>query len=212
MYQGKDERRPQDMSATVYPVWRLLGSLSIYHGLQYNILYTDNWYTSLPLVVMLAGWGIHLVGTVRVNRAGLPEEGIFKKVGRDKKKWGDMKCMKKTLLNGWPCYFTSWMDSKPVHVLHTISSYRDVVPRLIKNAQGFFTGEKEEIPQPTIISDYNQWMGETDHLDQCLSYYRTAMRVKKWQPRLFMHFLNVAVVNAHPLYTLTVNDLLQFTE
>ena len=67
----------------------------------------------------------------------------------------------------------------PVHVLHRISSYRDVVPRLIKNAQGFFTGEKEEIPQPTIIPDYNQGMGGTDRLDQFLSYYRTAMRVKK---------------------------------
>ena len=41
------------------------------------------------------------------------------------------------------------------------------------------------------------------------------MRVKHWQPRLFMHFLNVVVVNAHILYTLTVNGdcaLLQFTE
>jgi hypothetical protein len=63
------------------------------------------------------------VGTVKVNRKGLPKEGIFPKKGAGKRVKGDVKCMQKL---GEDLFFTAWQDNKPVHMLSTIK------PRLQK--------------------------------------------------------------------------------
>jgi hypothetical protein len=41
-----------------------------------------------------------------------------------------------------------------------------------------------------------------DGLDQLISCYRNDMWSKKWQPRLFIHFLHAAVANTHILFNL----------
>ena len=43
-------------------------------------------------------------------------------------------------------------------------------------------------------------MGGTDRFDQQLSYYKSTIKTKRWQPRIFTHFISAAVVNAHILY------------
>jgi hypothetical protein len=195
MYQGRDEDRPQGMAATVFPIWYLLKDRT-----QWNkkmILYVDNWYTSIAVVTLCHAWGIHVVGTTRVNKKGLPKEGIFAKSGRTKRDRGAMKCMAKPLdANGQDhLYFTAWMDSKPVHILHTTRPFQQTVERAKKG-----TNRKDAIPQPSVVEDYNYGMRGTDGIDQMISYYRNGMRSKKWQPRLFMHFLHTAVCNAHILF------------
>jgi hypothetical protein len=67
MYEGRTE----------YPIWMLLKD-GKYHRNGY-ILYLDNWYTSVGVIVMLAAWLIHCVGTVRTNKKGLPRSCIFPK-------------------------------------------------------------------------------------------------------------------------------------
>jgi hypothetical protein len=195
MYEGRSEARPAGMPATVYPVWRLLKDGKYHHN--GCILYLDNWYTSLSVVRLMLSMGIHCVGTVRTNKAGLPKEAVFPKSGRGKRARGDMKCVVKSFGPDQDIYFTAWMDSKPVHLLHTTKPYKQTVERAQKG-----TSARVLVPQPSVIEDYNFGMRGTDGIDQKISYYRNEMRCKKWQPRLFMHFIHAAVNNSHILYKL----------
>jgi hypothetical protein len=93
------------------------------------------------------------------------------------------------------------MDNKPVHFISTICSKISEVLRVVKEG-GLYVG-KRLIPIPTITMLYNRSiMGDTDQFDQLLSYYRTRVVTKRWQTRIFTHFLLVAVVNASILYRL----------
>ena len=58
-----------------------------------------------------------------------------------------------------------------------------------------------QLPQPTIVAEYNAGMGGTDVHDQKASYYTFEHRTNKWGHRIFTHFLMAAVVNAHILFT-----------
>ena len=84
MYQGKDEERPAEYSATEWPVVKLTQPEK-FHNKNY-ILATDNWYSSFVLVLFLLRLGIHFLGTIRTNRAGVPKKAVFSKKGPEKKK------------------------------------------------------------------------------------------------------------------------------
>ena len=81
------------MSATLYPVHKLTFN-ERYHGLC-HVCHTDNWYTSVEMCQLCRARNILCVGTVKVNRKGLPKEGIFPKKGAGKRVKGDVKCMQK---------------------------------------------------------------------------------------------------------------------
>lgn len=201
MYMGKDEQRPPGVSATEYPVHRLLNHAKFQ---DINLVVaTDNWYTSFKLAVYLLRLGIYLIGTVKSNSKGVPKDKVFKKTGKAKHNRGHHNCEKVAVdVNGvtkW-VYFISWMDNKPVHFISTIYSKMSEVLRVIKEG-GIYVG-KRLIPIPTITMLYNKIMGGTDQFDQMLAYYRTTIVTKRWQTRIFTHFLLVAVVNASILYRL----------
>ena len=195
MYQGRDEDCPPEMPATVYPIWYLLKGG--FHWHKSMILYLEKWYTSIAAIKLCFSWGIHVVGTVRKNKKELPKDAIFHKTGRGKRGRGEMKCMAKPLDTSGQryLYFTAWMDSKPVHLLHTIKPYQQTMQRAKKG-----THQKEAIPQPTVVADYNFGRRSTENIDQLTSCYRNDMLSKKRQPRLFMHCLHTAVCNAHILF------------
>jgi hypothetical protein len=195
MYKGRTETRPAGMSATVYPIWKLLKD-GKYHN-NGCILYLDNWYTPMAAVILLLGWSIHCVGTVRTNKKGLPRHAIFPKAGAGKRNRGDMKCVVKSLGPDKDVYFTARMDSKPVHLLHITKPYKQTVDRAQKRS-----ADRVIVPQPSVVEDYNFGMKGTDGIDQRISYYRNEMRSKKWQPRLYIHFLHAAVTYSHILYQL----------
>lgn len=201
MYMGKDEKRPPGVSATEYPVTRLTD-----HPKFKNInliLATDNWYTSIFLVLKMLAIGIYLFGTCRVNKQGIPKGKVFSKTGANKKNRGEASCEKAEVKVGdskyW-VYFLSWMDNKPVHFISTFMSKMSVVERVVKVGKKYMG--KAMIQIPTLAMIYNQCMGGTDQFDQLLSYYKTTVRTKRWQTRIFTHFLTCAVVNASILYRL----------
>jgi len=57
-----------------------------------------------------------------------------------------------------------------------------------------------QLPNIPVIGVYNNSMGGTDKFDQLNSYYDGRLRTKKWQIRIYNHFLRAAVVNACVLY------------
>ena len=50
--------------------------------------------------------------------------------------------------------------------------------------------------RPSILPVYNQGMGDTDAGDQIAQCYRPHLKTVSWLPRIFSHFLNIAVVNS----------------
>ena len=115
------------MSATLYPVHKLTLN-ECYHGLC-HVCHTDNWYTSVEMCQMCRDRKILCVGTVKINRKGLPKEGIFPKKGAGKRDKGDVKCMQKL---GEDLFFTAWQDNKPVHMLSTI---KPQLQKIMRNLQ-----------------------------------------------------------------------------
>ena len=101
-------------------------------------------------------------------------------------------------------YFISWMDNKPVHFISTFRSKCSEVLRAVKEGVKYIGHQMIKIP--TVAMLYNQCMGGTDQFDQMLSYYKTTIKTKRWQTRIFTHFLMCAVVNASILFRLD-NDL-----
>jgi hypothetical protein len=195
MYRGATEKRPNNVAASLWPTIKLLDD-SIYHD-KNHILSTDNWYTQIPQLEWCLARGIHVNGTVKTNKKYIPKEAIFRETGPNKKKRGDMKCMK-IEKNGKTYYMTSWQDKRPVHLLHTYKTYKKTVQRKSQDASGAY--RPINLPQPTIIQDYNAGMGGTDMIDQRCSYYKFEHRTTKWQHRLISHFNLVSVVNAFILW------------
>lgn len=97
----------------------------------------------------------------------------------------------------------------------TIVRYNDNnIVTIASNKQGIFplgkakrwsASEKKkiEIMQPACIAIYNTYMGGVDRLDQNVSCYRIAIRMKKWYWQLLMFPLNASMNNAFQLYRLT---------
>lgn len=192
MYRGKEEQRPPDVTATSWPVLKLLeGRRWEYRNF---ILGLDNWYTSVPLARSLLQRGIHVVGTIKTNRSGLPASGKMKD---GKQARGDLKVMATPLPEGGDIYFSAWQDSKPVHILSTFAPVIAETSRRGK-VNGRFT--RVDLPMPSVIPIYNSAMGGTDLCDQYSSYYEFEHRTTKWHRRIFTHFLIVAMRNAHICY------------
>ena len=169
-----------------------------YHDVN-HILHTDNWYTSIEMCLLCSGRKIDTIGTVKVNRKGLPRDGIFPKTGAGKQPKGSVKCM---LNPGEDVFFTAWQDNKPVHMLSTIK------PRLqrIMRKSATLGWKKAEMPSHSLIPAYNFGMGGTDRMDQLNSYYKFNHKGIRWTMRLFTHFLGVSVVNANILYNASNPD------
>ena len=203
-YRGKAESRPPNMPATLFPLVQLVNHVnSLTHdGLSQggHVIATDNWYTSLSTAAFLQQKNIHSVGTIRTNRlsAARPPEGAT--IGRREAR-GTYRCHKVSKGNSFTAYLTPWYDNKPVHVLHSFPTRVSTCLRNQKLPRGE-QYEKKRLDRPTIYRDYNQIMGGTDLNDWLLAQFRSSFRCRRWQPKVIVHMLQQAVVNAHILFKL----------
>ena len=195
-YEGKSEKRPAGITATSYPAYKLINQAERFHNRGY-VLAHDNWFCSAECALMLKRQGVESVGTIKLNRKHLPDEGKFPKTGRAVRSRGTSKQMKATV-QGYDFYFTAWMDNKPVHMFSTFPGHQDVVFRNGKSANGTF--ERLKLQRPTIIGCYNEGMGGTDLIDQMDSYYAFTHRTQSWHIRFMTHMFMVCTVNAYIVY------------
>lgn len=63
-----------------------------------------------------------------------------------------------------------------------------------------------DVSAPKIVQNYTKYMGGVDILDQQMEYYRAFIKTKKWTLKVFIHFLDLALVNSWRLYR---NDCLR---
>ncbi|KAJ8971209.1 hypothetical protein NQ314_000811 [Rhamnusium bicolor] len=145
---------------------------------------TDNWYTSLQLAERLLDRDTYLVGIMRSNRKGIPQD-----VAKAKLKVDETIAMENhkgvTVLN--------WRDKRNVLMLSTKYS-NEVVETTRKTGQ--------LVNKPKMVMDYNKGNSAVDLSDQMAAYSRPLRKTVKWYRKLAIELiLNTSMVNAYVLYT-----------
>lgn len=175
-----------------------------------HIIYFDNFYTTLPLLIYLRSRGIFSLGTIRTNR--IPQIKLSSDMELKQKNRGyneeyvgvsygcDISCV-------------LWNDTKPVRLVSTyvgIQPFYDTVdnrhkPELIERWDKK-SKTNVSIECPKIISEYNKHMGGVDLMDGLIGRYHIEMKTRKWTNRLFHHLIDVSMVNAYILYRRVIID------
>jgi len=201
-YAGKDERRPPHVSASLWPIKKLVDQCPALHN-KNHFCSTDNWYTSAQSLSYLRSKGVHYTGTIKkgrlsvatATRAGFPAGATFK-AARGQPKRARAECMvHHTQVDGHDAYVTSWQDKKPVLVL---SSYRPSAGECIRKVKVGRVWTQQRFFRPNVIDHYNKTMGGTDLHDQRLATVRTTVKCRRWQARLCCRLLVFASLPTAP--------------
>ena len=159
-----------------------------------HCLFIDNFYTSPRLLQDLLTIGIYCTGTVRSNRKNFPRQvipsstslapGSFRfattKLSIEAGKTEEMFAV-------W------WRDRRDVLAMSTM--HNTSVTTVMKRPKGCH--EKRPLPCPTMIDDYNMYMGGVDLTDQHLSYYSmTTRKTLKWWKKGFWRLVDICIVNS----------------
>ena len=147
----------------------------------------DNYYTSPELLEELLYRNTLSCGTVRSNRKGLPIA-----LSKAKLKPGECAFRRKFLDYNTPSPLLAlrWCDKRPVYMISTIHTAVEV-----------WTGRKhyrtgDPIYKPKVIVDYIKQMGSVDMADQLMHYYHFLRKSIKWWRKLWIHLLNMLIMNA----------------
>ena len=181
IYCGKENVAPaaQELSVSERVVIGLMQPLlqKGYH------LYTDNWYTSLPLYKYLHRHGTLACGTIRNNRKGFPERVKNAKLQKDEQ----IACRSDELLA------VKFKDKKDVYMLTTI--HDDSMVHMPNRRH-----RNQRHTKPTCIADYNKYMGGVDHTDQLLKPYEVPRKTLKWYKKVAIHFMQLSMLNSFIVY------------
>jgi hypothetical protein len=206
LYVGKqqtEENSKKEMGATTAIVVDLLGPLS---GKNHHV-FTDNFYTSIPLMVELRKRGFSLTGTIRTNRKGLCKEVTIKKNEERqlKKKPGTTRYAS----IGSFCYL-SWFDKRAVHALTnclspfdpnvTVTHWYPALPNEVGAVNGRI---QRTVTIPPAIVEYNAHKNKVDVFDQYRSYLRFDLTCRKFWHPIFWFVMESALINSWILYKVT---------
>jgi hypothetical protein len=180
VYCGKSKEKDKDVSETVV--------MDLTKGLLDNgrTLYTDNYYTSIPLAYRLKHRKTDLVGTLRTNRKYISKEVIGKAL-----KKGEIACME---TDDGKIAMTKWRDKRNVMTLSTKHSARSM--------QTVTTKTGRSVLKPSSVIDYNTGKSSIDISDQMASYSSALRRCVKWYRKLVFELVwGTSLVNAYYLYS-----------
>ena len=170
-------------------VLRLTEGLPV--GENYKV-FMDNWFTSYQLIVELKKKGLLSVGTVRQNRIPgcvLKKDDELKKKGRGSY---DFRTE-----HGQNIVAVKWFDNRAVYL---ISSYAGINP--VGSTRRWSLKDKQfiTVDQPSIVKEYNKFMGGVDLHDMLVALYRINIRAKRYYLRIIFHLIDMCVINARLLY------------
>ena len=167
------------------------------------VLYFDNFFTSIPLLISLKrDHGFGGAGTLRTNRKGVPANFALPKRAEQ----GDSRTRyaveeEVTLV--------SWKDKK---VLNLASNCHGARATTVKRRQ--HDGVRKDVPAPEALQDYNQHMGGVDLTDFLRSLYPSGFRSPRWWLPLFWWTFDMAISNAcilrHKARGTSTPDMLSF--
>jgi hypothetical protein len=185
-YGGKDERRPENVPASLWPIKKLVDQCPDLHN-KNHFCSTDNWYTSAHSLSYFRGKGVHCAGTIKKGRLGVatstrpgfPAAGIFKAArGAPKRPRGDCMIHETKLTDGTDAFVTTWQDKKSVLLL---SSYRPMAGDCVRKIKVGRTWTRQRFFRPNVVAHYNRTMGGTDLHDQRLAFARSTVKSRRWQ-------------------------------
>lgn len=167
-----------------------------------HILFFDNFYTTLALIVYLYLRGIYSLGTIRNNRIPnnkLPTDICLKKCDRGY----SMEYV--TKVQDVAVSVSVWKDNKPVRMASSFvgteyasGSNQDsdtTVSRFVRASK-----QHINIPCPPMIKIYNRHMGGVDMADGLIGRYHIRLKTSKYTNRLFYHLVDLAMINAYVLF------------
>ena len=148
-----------------------------------HILYTDNWCTLLELSLYLQGRNTASCGTVRSNRKKMPK---FEQENKEK--------VQKFMFP--PLLAMKYKDKREVHLQSTVYE-----GKMVNTGKEHWL-TKEPILKPDIVIDYNINMRLVDKSDTQVGTIDSLRKSMKWYKKLFFHFMDLSLLNAHHLYIL----------
>lgn len=156
--------------------------LKLMNGLLFEqrALYTDCFYSSIPLAQSLLQKGTYFCGTIQISRKFLP-------LNKNKKqKRGEIR----SLENSSGIKFVQWTDKK------TVSMITSCPNRNCEIIEGRSTRYKLD-----LVFDYNDAKKGVDLSDQMSSYYSSLRKTVKWYRKIVMQLIcGTAVVNAYYIH------------
>ncbi|CAJ0930933.1 unnamed protein product [Ranitomeya imitator] len=132
-------------------------------------VYTDNYYTSIPLYKSLHAANTGACGTVRKNRVGFPSQLVSRRLERG----ASFSLASDQLLA------VKWKGRKDVYMLTTLHADNTVTVR-----ERGATRDKEK---PVCATDYNKYMGGIDLSDQVLQPYLVKRKTRAWYKKIEQH-------------------------
>ncbi|XP_031419309.2 piggyBac transposable element-derived protein 4-like isoform X2 [Clupea harengus] len=170
----------------------VVGLLKVPHlGTGYHV-FMDNYYTSSQLFSHLHQLRIGACGTVWPDRVGFPriaENDLSEAAAR-----GDMRWVR-----DGPLLYVKWMDIRDVTMCSTIhKAYGgESMERRVRDGK---TWTKRVFPLPDPVKEYDECMGAwVDVSDALAKYFSEGPRTNQWYTRLFLHFVDIVVVNSFVL-------------
>lgn len=155
-------------------------------GAQGYHMFTDRYYTSLPLADELLKVNCHLTGTIMANRKGLPSQ-IKKPKFTPRKVVAVRKYNNKMLL--------AWKDKRVVTMMSTSSNAKMTSITRMGKGGTVITRDK-----PNIVLEYTKSMGGVDRADQYASSYCFLRKSLKWWRKLFFWGMEICSINSYIIY------------
>lgn len=156
-------------------------------------LYVDSFYTSPRLFMDLLDKNIGACGTLTHNKMDFLKtaENDFPPAAPRR----SMRWMRDDAL-----LYVKWKDLQEVALCSTVhKAYgEDTVDTRLRSRDRFVHVNSSI---PPAVSAYTRHTGGDDPSDGLVCYYNVLLKTKKWYRTFFYHFVDVAVVNAHVLYS-----------
>jgi hypothetical protein len=135
----------------------------------------DNWFTSITLAEVLWTKKLTILGTLRSNRKGIPEEA---KESKKREVKSVMYFYRQNMM------LASYKDKGSGNVLLLSTEHH----------RGYMTDGK-----PNVVITYNQTKSGVDNLDHMVRLYSSKRKCKRWPYEMAFNLFDVAAVNAYIL-------------
>lgn len=165
-----------------------------------SIIFTDSFYTAVDVADHLSKRGMGMVGTLRLNRVGIPNNLRYKGARNfpAKEKGDPVYWLRKLEKNPYPLVCIGWWDKKPIGFLSTVYSSR-YVSKPVKDKDPNHRLTK----MPEMVLEYNYYMGGIDLSDQRRKSYAFPHPGKKWYLHMYHYLVESCLNNS----LITFNDL-----
>ena len=88
-------------------------------------------------------------------------------------------------------------DRKIVYLLSTVET---AIMTKTKKEKRFADGTREAVKKPSVVLEYDKFLGGVDRADQMLNYAPFPCKTVKWWKRLFFHIVIISVMNSFIMY------------